>query len=170
MSTKAGRSAEIGIDVVKAIEKTGFPLEFHVMEKFRAEEWRVINNRYYIDLGENKVKEIDLVAYKVAKVDNLLVYFVSLVSCKKSESNDWAFITSELDSQDPNKNWQPESFYTNTSILQYGLSKEKLSEKIAQEFISEPGLKSILSPTGYYIGGQEIRRNTDKPQNDKPIF
>ncbi|MBX9896091.1 MAG: hypothetical protein K2Y09_13110 [Nitrosomonas sp.] len=67
----------------KEIHKTGFVLEYKVSDLLRQAGWTVISNKYYEDDFEGSVREIDLLAYKVRKVQQVDVYTTLLISCKK---------------------------------------------------------------------------------------
>ena len=68
----------------KEIRKTGFVLESKVGDTLRRAGWTVISNKYYEDDFEGSVREIDLLAYKVSKVQQVSVYTTLLISCKKT--------------------------------------------------------------------------------------
>ena len=65
------------------IRKTGFVLENQVAQTLKSAGWTVISNKYYVDDFEDSVREIDLIAYQVAKIQHFDVYTVLIVSCKK---------------------------------------------------------------------------------------
>lgn len=56
------------------IRKTGFVLENEVAQVLKRSGWTVISNKYYVDDSEETVREIDLVAYHVPKVQHFDVY------------------------------------------------------------------------------------------------
>jgi hypothetical protein len=72
------------------IGKTGFVLENRIAHELKTAGWTVISNRYYVDDSEETVREIDLVGYRVTKVQHFNVYTSLIISCKKSEANAWA--------------------------------------------------------------------------------
>lgn len=60
----------------KEIRKTGFVLENAVAQQLKAAGWTVISNKYYVDDSEEAVREIDIVAYRVSKVQHFDAYTV----------------------------------------------------------------------------------------------
>ena len=52
----------------KGILKTGFVLENRIAQTLKKQGWSVISSKYYEDDFEDKIREIDLIAYKVDKV------------------------------------------------------------------------------------------------------
>lgn len=46
-----------------------------------------------------------LLAYKVAKAQEINIYTVLVVSCKKSDSDAWALMTRDVNIKDPNADW-----------------------------------------------------------------
>ena len=80
----------------KEILKTGFVLENKVGDTLRRSGWTVISNKYYEDDFEGSVREIDLLAYKVSKVQHVNVYTTILISCKKSEADIWGLIARSI--------------------------------------------------------------------------
>ena len=103
------------------IRKTGFVLENDVAQILRTAGWSVISNKYYVDDYEENVREIDLIAYQVAKVQHLDVYTVLIISCKKSESNVWALLSRKNNLNDPNYDWWPLHAWSNDKALAYQL-------------------------------------------------
>jgi hypothetical protein len=94
-------------EIHKAIEKTGFPLEHRVTDQFRKAKWSVISNRYYVDDLDGRARELDLIAFKLHKHEELDVVTAVLIGCKKDASKTWAFLSRPKDPSDPNVDWQP---------------------------------------------------------------
>ncbi len=86
----------------EGIRKTGFVLEYKVANTLRKAGWTVISNKYYEDDFEGSVREIDLVAYKASKIQQIDVYTTLLISCKKSDSDIWALLSRDINLKDPN--------------------------------------------------------------------
>lgn len=91
----------------EGIRKTGFYLEYKVCRMLEQHKWRVISNRYYLDDVTNTDREIDIVAYKARRVEDIVFYTGLIISCKKSEENEWVFMTRDFDRSDPNINFYP---------------------------------------------------------------
>ena len=90
--------------ILKEITKTGFPLELRVSESLNNMGYYVANNLYYVDLDEDKGREIDLRALKNYdfKIESKQ-YFVRhllLIECKKSSKKPWVIFTSPETSYD----------------------------------------------------------------------
>jgi hypothetical protein len=152
------------------IRKTGFVLENEVAQTLRTAGWTVISNKFYVDDSEESVREIDLVAYRVTKVQHFDVYTVLIVSCKKSESNAWALLAREINLKDPNSDWWPLHAWSNDKALAFQLAASGRS-KAYHEAAQENGVTSALSlPDVEVFAFQEMDKGTGKPQNDKPIF
>ena len=62
--------------IVEALSKTGFPFENTVSEQFLGSNWNILGNKYYVDDVDGRAREIDLIAYKVRKVEG-----IELVCC-----------------------------------------------------------------------------------------
>lgn len=80
----------------KGILKTGFVLENNIAMSLKKLGWSVISNKYYEDDFEDKIREIDLIAYKVGRAQDFDVFTCLIISCKKSESNTWALLCRDL--------------------------------------------------------------------------
>ena len=105
------------------IQTTGFVLENAIAQQLKAARWTVLSNRYYVDDAEESVREIDLVAYQVRRVQHFDVYTALLISCKKSETNAWALLCREIDLKDPNSNWHPLHAWSNDKAVAFQLDK-----------------------------------------------
>lgn len=152
------------------IQKTGFVLENRIAQLLKSEKWTVISNKYYVDDAEDTVREIDLVAYKMTKVDNIELYTTLILSCKKNEQNAWAFLSRDINLKDPNSNWQPLHAWSNDKALMYQLQRADASSQF-HEYAIAAGAGSVLqTPTVEVFAFQEMDKKTGKPQNDKNIF
>src|SRR5690606_5459650 len=110
-------------------ERTGFLLEHAVAEEFRSAGWSVIGNRYYVDDVDDRTRELDLVAYRVKKFDDVGVLTGVLVSCKKDADNTWAFLTKDKPAYDPNIDWEPVHYWTDYEPLASYLAAEEWRRK-----------------------------------------
>ncbi|WP_321891985.1 hypothetical protein [Paraburkholderia tropica] len=154
----------------REIEKTGFVLENRVASELKQASWTVISNKYYVDDVEENVREIDILAYKVSKVQHFDVYTVLIISCKKSDENAWALLTRKINLKDPNSDWWPVHAWSNDKALSYQLEIPGKPQKY-HESIANLGVKHILdTPSVEVFAFQEMNKKTGKPQNDKPIF
>jgi len=61
--------------IIDAINKTGYVLEYEVSQVLEKHSWSIINNRYYIDETNNLQKEIDILAYKTAIHEGIRFFF-----------------------------------------------------------------------------------------------
>ena len=107
---------------VVEIRKTGFVLENEIAQTLKRSGWTVISNKYYVDDSEETVREIDLVAYRVSKIQHFDVYTVLIVSCKKSDTNAWALLARPINLKDPNSDWWPLHAWSNDKALAFQLS------------------------------------------------
>jgi hypothetical protein len=150
--------------------KTGFVLENNIAVDLKRDGWTVISNKYYEDDFEGSVREIDLLAYKVSKVQHIDVYTTLLISCKKNESNVWALLSREINLKDPNSDWWPLHAWSNDKPLAFELSQPGRS-RIYHEEVKGLGVKEAISvPDVEVFAFQEMRRSNGAPQNDKNIF
>ena len=72
--------------IVAGIAKSGFVLEHKVSDLLRAHKWSVINDKYYLDDVQESAREIDLVAYKISRRSDFLVYTALILSCNRGET------------------------------------------------------------------------------------
>jgi len=152
------------------IKKTGFVLENAIAQQLKAARWTVISNRYYVDDAEESVREIDLVAYQVSRVQHFDVYTALLISCKKSEANAWALLCREIDLKDPNSNWQPLHAWSNDKAVAFQLSQSD-SARLYHESIAPSKIGNALrTPAVDVFAFQEMSKSSGAPQNDKAIF
>jgi hypothetical protein len=152
------------------IEKTGFVLENAIAQQLKGAGWTVISNRYYVDDAEDKVREIDLVAYRSAKIQNLRVVTSLIISCKKDQDNAWALLARNLDPKDPNSDWWPLHSWTNDKALEFELRQQGAGRKYHDD-LNMAGVKEALClPPVEVFAFQLMNRNTGNPQNDRPIF
>ncbi|MEN6587727.1 MAG: hypothetical protein ABFE02_16935 [Sulfuricella sp.] len=152
------------------IRKTGFVLENQVAQILKSAGWTVISNKYYVDDFEESVREIDLVAYQVQKVQHFDVYTVLVVSCKKSESNVWALLARDINLRDPNSDWWPLHAWTNDKALLYQLDEPGAAKRYHEGGASLGVQEALNLPSVEVFAFQEMDRSSGSPQNDKPIF
>ena len=154
----------------EGILKTGFVLENRITEALKKQGWFVISNKYYEDDFEDKVREIDLIAYKVGKAQHFDVYTCLIISCKKSESNVWALLCRDLNLKDPNLDFQPLHSWSNQASIQHQLSSPSKAKEYYADMI-KLGVKDALDdPAVEIFAFQEMSSINGSPQNDKPIY
>lgn len=154
----------------KQILKTGFVLENLVAQKLKGAGWTVISNRYYVDDAEETVREIDLVAYKATKVQNVLIYTSLIISCKKNEENAWALLARPIDTKDPNSDWWPLHAWSNDPALSYELQQQGLARRYHDELNTAGVEEPLRLPEKEVFAFQMMNKTSGAPQNDKPIF
>lgn len=159
------------LDVFKEeIRKTGFVLENYIALELKRAGWTVISNKYYQDDFEGSVREIDLLAYKVRKVQHFDVYTTLIISCKKNDVNSWALLSRDINLKDPNYDWWPLHTWSNDKALLYQLSQSNLSREYHDE-VKKLGVNEALSiPDVEVFAFQEMNSKSGAPQNDKNIF
>jgi len=152
------------------IRKTGFVLESNVSEALRRAGWTVISNKYYEDDFEGGVREIDILAYKVAKVQQVNVYTTILISCKKSEPDIWALLARPIDLKNPNSDWWPLHAWSNDTSIAFRLEKAKIGRKYHEEIIALGVGEALQIPEHEVFAFQEMNRVSGAPHNDKNVF
>ncbi len=156
--------------IISAINKTGFPLENKMSSILKEHGWRLINNRYYIDDAREIEREIDILAYKsYVDWDNKAAYYTTLIiSCKRSESSSWIFMTIDKPEKDPNFNYFVTINKTNDKRIEFMLKLEQ--KAIEEEFERNKNLSSVFSVERKVFGFQQINNNSYKPEDDKRIY
>lgn len=152
------------------IAKTGFALEFKVSEAFRRAGWSVINNKYYVDDVVGSVREIDLIAYKVSKIEEIRIYSAVVVSCKKNDKNAWALVAKKLHRTDPNKNWYPLHNWSNHPILDFSLRKRPWSSDYIKDAATHEFFGKLIEPQNDIFAFQELNKVSGAPKDDTSIF
>lgn len=152
------------------IRKTGFVLENEIAQTLKAAGWTVISNKYYVDDHEESVREIDLIAYQVSRVQHFDVYTALVISCKKSESNVWALLAREINLRDPNSDWWPLHAWTNDKALLYKLAEGDAARRFHADVTALGVSEALALPSVEVFAFQEMNAKSGAPQNDKPIF
>jgi hypothetical protein len=151
-----------------ALEKTGFLLEHSVSEEFQKSNWSVIGNRYYVDDVDGKARELDLIAYRVKKSDELDVFTGVLVSCKKDVEHTWAFMSKDKPPHDPNVDWEPVHCWTDVEPLASFLNSCDWRKDYIQA--NKGVYSSLFENTRNVFATQLVSADGTAPKNDKPIF
>jgi hypothetical protein len=158
------------------IFKTGFPLEFQISQILENHGWSLIHNRYYLDEMQDIEREIDIIAYKSAKVIDFKLVTSLIISSKKSESDFWCFLTKKYRKKDPNIDPIPIHNSTNNKILNFMFAnfdwKKDLQAVITLQSTvkSENFLNRIYDIDRKIFAFQQMCKKNNTPQNDKNIF
>ncbi len=149
---------------------TGFVLEHEVAMQLKEAGWIVINNKYYIDDVESKVREIDLLAYKVTIVKGINIYTSLIISCKKSNKNDWVLLCRDIDHKNPNKVWNPQHVWTNDHILSF-----QFKDNFGQNYLKyrakyRKKIEALKEPNIDVFAFQEMDKSKGTAVNDTNIF
>lgn len=139
----------------EAINRTGFPTEYKVQELLESRGWQVISNRYYIDDQKKIEREIDLVATKNG--------IKLVISCKKSDTEFWAFMTSENPGVDV-----PFEYKTDDRVVNYFWDFEQ--DTLRHIIERYPNLSQLLTSTEQVRAFQQIVTKNYLPNNDKQIY
>lgn len=153
---------------IEGVKSTGFGLEFAVSKSLIADNWTVINNKYYIDDVQGSAREIDIVAYKVNVKDGIQIYTVLIISCKKSSANAWALLAKEIKNNDPNIDWKPVTLWSNQKILKFIIENYDWKAKYVDA--SQELNDQLFTPQKHIFAFQELDIKKGTPQNDKAIF
>jgi hypothetical protein len=141
--------------ILAAIEKTGFPHENRTAQAFIEAGWSLVTNKYYVDDLSGEVREIDLIAYKVHKLDEYSIYSAVVISCKRTSDNKWVFITRPAKPSDPNVNSTPLHFWTSDPAIEYALSQDGFP-KAFNEALSADSPSIWGTPKREIFGFQEL--------------
>lgn len=154
------------------ISKTGYVLEHRVAQLLKAKGWSVISGEYYVDDNEDVPREMDLIAYRVAKIDNdeIEVYTVLIISCKKSEENAWALLARNINLKDPNTDYWPLHCWTNDVALGYQLAISGKPKKYHEGVRIHGVTDAAADPQVEVFAFQEMSKINGSPRNDRAIF
>jgi hypothetical protein len=152
------------------IRKTGFVLENQVAQDLKTAGWTVISNKYYVDDFEDSVREIDLVAYQVQKVQHCDLFTVLVISCKKSAANIWALLARDANLKDPNSDWWPLHAWSNDKAVTFQLGEPAAGRKFHEAVRAFGVEEAFVHPAVEVFAFQEMDGKSGAPQNDKPIF
>jgi len=154
--------------VLEAIAKTGFVLEHEVVVALQLAGWKTINGSYYIDDVSNQARELDIIAYKITKLDDLHVLTCALISCKKDAKDTAAFLSRKRPSRDPNADWEPAPLATRLQPMKAHLSSSDWKSRYFSSM--SPPVKSMLvagrDVFAFQMVGNEGQANNNKPYYD----
>ena len=152
------------------MQTTGFVLEYKVGKLLKQSGWEVIANRYYLDDLSKTPREIDILAYKDSKVKNINSYTCLLISCKKSEENDWVFMTKKSSEAVDIGPRLITNKWTNDKLIE-ALEKQSDNEiNFRSKVLQDEDTKSCYTSDKEAFAFQEVNKSSQKAQNDKPIF
>lgn len=154
----------------KGILTTGFVLENKIAQILQKNSWNVISNKYYEDDYKDEVREIDLVAYKVRRVEDFDVYTSLIISCKQSQKNTWALLCRDINLKDPNSDFWPLHCWSNKPSLTYQLSAEDCSKKYYKDMVALGVKNALTDPNVDIFAFQEMDSEDGKAKNDKAIY
>lgn len=149
------------------IKSTGFILENKISELLSENKWNVINNKYYIDDVAKVAREIDIIAYKATKVEDIHIYTSLIISCKKNEEKIWALLSKEINKNDPNLDFEPLQNWTNHPIIKYEMDISNADKSVVPE---GELYDKLFKPDGHIFAFQEVFKKNGRPDNDKNIF
>ncbi len=158
---------------ITGIRKTGFPLEFAISEILRKHSWVVTNNKYYIDDRTNTVREIDIVANRIRKVQWCFVFTTLIISCKKDENNVWAFLSKVHRKKHPISNLYPIHIWTNDKRMKFAISEPSWKSSYFNHLSMSKKSKATKAVFGLgrdIFAFQQMNSKSGAPQNDKHIF
>ncbi|WP_313559370.1 hypothetical protein [Ruminiclostridium cellobioparum] len=153
---------------IEAINKTGFDLEYRIQRILKHHNWHVMNNRYYVDDRAGTDREIDIVAYKVKYIENIVFYTYLIISCKKSFESNWVFLTSNQDSDDEDFDSYPiEMAFTDRGKKALIENEKTVMVEKLKEISS---WQRIFDATHRVLSFQQINKKSFKNEDDKRIF
>ncbi|HBY74810.1 TPA: hypothetical protein DEG21_02855 [Patescibacteria group bacterium] len=156
--------------IKQEINKTGFILEYNISELLEKYHWHVINSRYYLDDITKTHREIDILAYKVKEVENVLYYTSLIISCKKSCENAWLFLTKNIKNTDPNIEIMPVLNWTNIKSLDFMIKNKPPKNEIIKFYQNNDYLNTIYDIKSKVFAFQQMKISNSKPNNDKDIY
>lgn len=152
---------------VEAVKKTGFVLENQVAQLMKTSGWTVISNKYYEDDHSTTVREVDLVAYRVERVQHFDVYTVLIVSCKKSSENVWALLARDINLKDPNSDWWPMHAWSNDVALRYRLADPGSARRYHEASMALGVAGALSIPEVEVFAFQELSKDTGQAATSK---
>lgn len=158
--------------IASEIAKTGFVLEHEVAQALKAKGWTVISGKYYVDDNEDTPREMDLIAYRVTRFDGdeVELYTVLIISCKKSDENAWALLTRDANLKDPNTDYWPLHAWSNDPGVTYQLARPGKGKAYHEGMRAFGVVDAVADPQVEVFAFQEMNKVTGAPKNDKAIF
>lgn len=154
------------------IAKTGYVLEHEIAQHLKSGGWSVISGKYYVDDIEDAPREMDLIAYRVTKFDKdeVELYTVLIISCKKSDDNIWALLARDVNLKDPNTDYWPLHAWSNDPALTYQLKKSGKAKVYHERMRALGVVDAVADPQVEVFAFQEMNKVSGVPKNDKAIF
>lgn len=163
---------DFGKLIASEISKTGYVLEHEIAQALKSKGWTVISGKYYVDDNEEMPREMDLLAYRVTRIDDddVELYTTLVISCKKSDENAWALLARDTNLKDPNTDYWPLHAWSNDPALTYQLARSGKA-KAYHEGVRSLGVKeAVADPQVEVFAFQEMNKSSGAPKNDKAIF
>jgi hypothetical protein len=163
---------DFGNQIAAEISKTGYVLEHEIAQHLKTKSWSVISGKYYVDDSEETPREMDLIAYRVSRLDNdeADLYTVLIISCKKSDENAWALLARDANLKDANTDYWPLHAWSNDPALTYQLARPARSKAYHDGVRALGVLEAMADPQVDIFAFQEMNKTTGAPKNDKAIF
>lgn len=163
---------DFGKVIASEIAKTGYVLEHEVARTLKSKGWTVISGKYYVDDNEEVPREMDLLAYRVGRLDNdqVELYTTLLISCKKSDENVWALLARDINLKDPNTDYWPLHAWSNDPALSHQLSRAGKAKEYHQGVRARGAAGAAADPQVEVFAFQEMSKASGVPKNDKAIF
>lgn len=154
------------------ISKTGYVLEHKIAQTLKSNGWTVISGKYYVDEIEDAPREMDLIAYRVSRLDKeeIDLYTALIISCKKSDENAWALLARDANLNDPNTDYWPLHAWTNDPAINYQLSRPKKAKDYHKGMHALGAGDATADPDVEVFAFQEMNKISGAPKNDKAIF
>jgi len=158
--------------IASEIAKTGFVLEHEIAQALKLKGWTVISGKYYVDDNEDAPREMDLIAYRVTRFDSdeVELYTVLIISCKKSDENAWALLTRDANLKDPNTDYWPLHAWSNDPAVTYQLARSGKAKAYHEGLRALGVVDAVADPQVEVFAFQEMNKVTGAPKNDKAIF
>lgn len=158
--------------IASEIAKTGYVLEHEIAQALKLKGWTVISGKYYVDDNEDAPREMDLIAYRVTRFDNdeIELYTVLMISCKKSDENAWALLTREANLKDPNTDYWLLHAWSNEPGVTYQLARPGKARAYHEGIRAHGVGDAVADPQVDVFAFQEMNKVTGAPKNDKAIF
>ncbi len=153
--------------ILEGIAKTGFVLEHKVVTALQEAGWLTINGSFYVDDVSEQARELDVIAYKIARFDNVHVITGALISCKKDATNTAAFMSRDRSRRDPNADWEPVHYTSRLQPLKAHLASSDWKDRFYKD-IAKP-VKNLLIASRDIFAFQMIGQD-GKIHNDKPYY
>ncbi|HDL8492555.1 TPA: hypothetical protein PXR57_004194, partial [Yersinia enterocolitica] len=112
-------------------------------------------------------REIDIIAYKATKVEDIHIYTSLIISCKKNEEKVWALLSKEINKNDPNLDFEPLQNWTNHPIIKFEMDIANVEKSVLPE---GELYDKLFKLDGHVFAFQEMFKKNGKPDNDKNIF